>query len=275
MVHAATHWHWQPLARSHVPANTLSATFYPPPPILRSSMRALAFVASTALVSAAPAADAITSLPGWVGALPLRMWSGFLSGGVDVQEAVTYTKHMWYIAAECEAADPTSCPVILWSNGGPGAPSSYGFFTEMGPFSLNAASLATSPPTLLRNPYAWTKLATVVIMNGPAPVGYSYCEPGGQGGSFTSCGTWNDTRTAVANAAMVSSLLAAFPEFLSRELYLVGESYAGVYLTQLTELLLAAGTTPNLRGLGLIDACMGECPLTVRCRASARSAPTR
>ena len=37
----------------------------------------------------------------------------------------------------------------------------------------------------------------------------------------------------------------------------MGESYAGVYLTQLTELLLAAGTAPNLRGLALGDACMG------------------
>jgi len=137
-------------------------------------MLALALVCALAAVSAAPAADEITSLPGWTGALPTRMWSGFLSGGADVQDGVTYTKSMWYMAAECEAADPTACPVILWSNGGPGASSAYGFFTELGVFTLSSESMSTSPPTLFRNPYSWTTQATVVILNGPAPVGYSF-----------------------------------------------------------------------------------------------------
>lgn len=218
---------------------------------------AAALLLAARLAAAAPAADAITSLPGWSGALPSRMWSGFLSGGSDVQGGVTYAKEMWYMAAECEQPDPSKCPVILWSNGGPGASSAYGFFTELGPFTLSSESLATSPPTLFRNPYSWTTLATVVILNGPAPVGYSYCSAAGPSGSFASCGSWNDTRTAVANEVFVRSLFAAFPEFSSRDFYLVGESYAGVYLTQLTELLLAGGATPNLRGLALGDACMG------------------
>ena len=217
----------------------------------------LACAALAALARAAPAADEVLSLPGWAGALPSRMWSGFLSGGVDAQGGVAYDKHMWYMAAECEAEDPSSCPVILWSNGGPGASSAYGFFTELGPFTLSSESLSTSPPTLFRNPYSWTTRATVVILNGPAPVGYSYCAPAGPAGSFSSCGSWNDTRTAVANEVFVRSLFTAFPEFAARDFYLIGESYAGVYLTQLTELLLAGGGAPNLRGLALGDACMG------------------
>ena len=220
--------------------------------------RALAFASAlAALVSASPSADEIKTLPGWAGPLPSRMWSGFLSGGSDVQNGVTYSKQMWYMAAECTAPDPTTCPVLLWSNGGPGASSAYGFFTELGPFTLSSESLATSPPTLFANPYSWTNLATVVILNGPAPVGYSFCSPAGPSGSFASCGSWNDTRTALANEVFVRSLFAAFPEFTSREFFIIGESYAGVYLTQLTELLLAGGGAPNLRGLALGDACMG------------------
>ena len=137
-------------------------------------MRALALVCAAAAVSAAPAADEITSLPGWTDALPTRMWSGFLSGGADVQDGVTYNKSMWYMAAECEAADKSACPLVLWSNGGPGASSAYGFFTELGVFTLSSESMSTSPPTLFRNPYSWTTIATVVILNGPAPVGYSF-----------------------------------------------------------------------------------------------------
>ena len=88
-------------------------------------MRVLLAAASAALVISAPAADVVTSLPGWEGPLPMRHWSGFLDGGIDVQDGITYAKKMWYMAAECEAADPTTCPVIIFSNGGPGAPSEW------------------------------------------------------------------------------------------------------------------------------------------------------
>ena len=140
-------------------------------------------------------ADEIKSLPGWSGPLPSRMFSGHIDGGSDVQDGVAYTMKMWYMYVECECADPSTAPTLLWSNGGPGASSAYGLFTELGPFTLSDQSMKTSPPTLFRNPYSWSRLANVLILNGPAPVGYSYCLPAGPAGNGRSCGSWNDTRT--------------------------------------------------------------------------------
>ena len=50
-------------------------------------------------------------------------------------------------------------------------------------------------PTLFRNPYTWTKFANILILNSPPPVGYSYCDPIGQTGNSSSCGSWNDEQT--------------------------------------------------------------------------------
>jgi serine carboxypeptidase-like clade 1 len=69
-----------------------------------------------------------------------------------------------------------------------------GLFVEMGPLLLSSQSVRTAAynetgvPTLYRNPYAWTKVANVLILNGPAPVGYSFCTPAGPSGDGNSCG---------------------------------------------------------------------------------------
>ena len=60
--------------------------------------------------------------------------------------------------------DAKNAPLLIWSNGGPGAGSEFGLFTELGPYSLSDRSLRTKEfndtgvPTLFRNPYAWTKV---------------------------------------------------------------------------------------------------------------------
>jgi carboxypeptidase C (cathepsin A) len=70
---------------------------------------------ATLLLSSAfaePSADEVTSLPGWDGALPSRQFSGYLT--------VNTTKHMHYWMVESEN-DPSTDPVVLWLNGGPGS----------------------------------------------------------------------------------------------------------------------------------------------------------
>ena len=150
-----------------------------------------------------------------------------------------------------------SCSCDLPGNGGPGASSAFGLFTELGPLQITGASLATNPPTLYKNPYAWTRLANVLILNGPAPVGYSFCTPAGPAGDGESCGSWNDTRTAIFNFNFINGFFAAFPEFAAAPFYIAGESYAGVYVGQLTQMLLDAKTPLNLKGIALGDVCMG------------------
>jgi len=219
------------------------------------------FAGALALASVALAAvpaDEVKSLPGWAGALPSKTFSGHIASGWDVQDGVNRTMMMWYMFVTAEGPeDPTTKPTMLWSNGGPGASSAFGLFTELGPLQLTGQSLGTSPPTLYYNPYAWTRLANVLILNGPAPVGFSYCTPAGPAGDGTSCGSWNDTRTAIFNVNFVNAFFDLYPEFAVAPFYIAGESYAGVYVGQITEMLLDAGTKLNLKGIALGDACMG------------------
>ena len=68
--------------------------------------------------NAAPESDEVTSLPGWPGELPSKIYSGFVSAGVDTQDGVTYNMHEQYFFVESEN-DPKNDPVIVWTNGGP------------------------------------------------------------------------------------------------------------------------------------------------------------
>lgn len=98
--------------------SSLGLAVLPPPPtsatpwgVRESSMIALfALAALLAIVSSAPAADEITTLPGWTGALPSRQFSGYIAlpdSGTNL--------HYWFVESE---KDPANAPTILWLNGG-------------------------------------------------------------------------------------------------------------------------------------------------------------
>ena len=91
---------------------------------------------------AAPEADEVKSLPGWNKELPSKIYSGFISAGQDTQDGVTYNMHEQYFFVESEN-DPKNDPVLIWTNGGPGASSYFGLFVELGPFQANGNSLKT------------------------------------------------------------------------------------------------------------------------------------
>ena len=136
-------------------------------------------------------------------------------------ECAAATVFFNYIFLESER-DPENDPVVVWYNGGPGAASMFGLFVEIGPYLLNKDSVDPLDPegmeTVLANPYSWTKVANVVAVNNPPPIGFSYCTGGdpantGPSGDGYSCGAWNDGLTAAANRAFLASLfLNDFPE---------------------------------------------------------------
>jgi hypothetical protein len=84
--------------------------------------------------------DEVTVLPGWDGPLPSRMFSGFLD---STPAGESKLQHMHYIFVESES-DPANDPLLIWSNGGPGAGSEFGLFTELGPLELSDQSLKTA-----------------------------------------------------------------------------------------------------------------------------------
>jgi carboxypeptidase C (cathepsin A) len=82
----------------------------------------------------------------------------------------------------------------------------------------------------------------------PADVGFSLCP------DKTEC-KWTDENTADDNSVAILNLLQKFPEIMNNDLYISGESYAGIYVPKAVLRLDAyitknKGTNwvPNLKG---------------------------
>jgi len=184
--------------------------------------------------TAAAAADEVKELPGWAGALPSKMFSGML----PIAEGMH--SHYIYVVREPSVVAKAPAPLLLWSNGGPGASSMFGLFTEIGPLLFSGETLASGVPELVANPQSWTKVADVLIFDAPPPIGFSYCDPAGPPGPGTACGDWDDARTTQANLQALKAFFARFPALMKRDLFLSGESYAGVYIPSLARGILEA-----------------------------------
>lgn len=158
------------------------------------------------------AADEVIALPGWAGALPSKHFSGYLN-------VANNSRRIHYLLQEAETS-PEDKPLVLWLNGGPGSSSFLGAFTELGQLIFNRDSHATNPPTLFRNPFAWTKLANVLYLETPAGVGFSYCVIER---AKSDCEN-TDTSTAELNHEALLGFLDRFPEYKVRPFFLTGES---------------------------------------------------
>ncbi|CAO2208918.1 unnamed protein product [Urochloa humidicola] len=179
------------------------------------------FAASAAVTAAAAAKDSILSLPGQPPA-NFSMYSGYVTVDAAAGRALFY----WLIEAEGAPA-AKKAPLVLWLNGGPGCSAiGYGASEEVGAFRINPNGRSLS-----RNPYAWNKVANMLFLDSPAGVGYSY--------SNNSADLYNagDNKTAHDSYNFLVNWLERFPQYKHRDFYIAGESYAGHYVPQLSQLV--------------------------------------
>jgi len=85
--------------------------------------------ASISTVNAAVTADKFTELPDNKGGAAHPMASNSYSGYLDI----TNTKKLHYVFVESESS-PSTDPVVIWFNGGPGCSSLLGLLQENGPW---------------------------------------------------------------------------------------------------------------------------------------------
>ncbi|KAI1759064.1 alpha/beta-hydrolase [Hypoxylon sp. FL1150] len=71
----------------------------------------------------------------------------------------------WYFEAQ---HDSQNSPLIIWMNGGPGASSMFGLFTENGPCSITRDHV---PRT---NPWSWNRDYNILYVDQPVQTGFSY-----------------------------------------------------------------------------------------------------
>lgn len=208
-----------------------------------------------------PARAEITSLPGWYEQLPSKMYNGWISAGTPPNKEGEMFFHYWFIESE---GSPSSDPVVLWYNGGPGASSLFGLLVELGPLMLNDQSLVSEKartsgiPDLIYNQYGWSRNANLLIVDNPPPIGFSYCNPAGPKAGGTSCGAWNDELVAAANYNFIQNWRNSFPEYMASKFFLTGESYAGVYVPTIADRLMEEPKDLNLVGFAVGDGCMGN-----------------
>ncbi|CAN6290378.1 unnamed protein product [Urochloa humidicola] len=190
-------------------------------------------------------ADKIAALPGQPKDDVLQQYSGYINLGDK------YGKSLFYYFVEA-TADPATKPLVLWLNGGPGCSSfGIGAFQEIGPYRVD-----TDGKTLCKNKYTWNSVANILYLESPVGVGFSYAA------DTSVYKVMGDNMTASDSLEFLVKWLDRFPEYKSRDLYIVGESYAGHYVPELaTAVQVARITRPaevplNLKGIAMGNAIL-------------------
>ncbi|EAR93047.2 serine carboxypeptidase family protein (macronuclear) [Tetrahymena thermophila SB210] len=153
---------------------------------------------------------------------PIFLNETFYPGLVKMQN----DSDIFYILFESRN-NPSSDPLILWLNGGPGCSSLLGLFQELGPFRV------TKDITLVSNPYSWNNNASVLFVDQPIGTG------------FSSLGKSEILKTEEEISQhmhkVLQTFLQTYPQYVNRDFYIAGESYAGQYIPAIGSYIVKTG----------------------------------
>ncbi|EYB89487.1 hypothetical protein Y032_0231g3005 [Ancylostoma ceylanicum] len=194
-----------------------------------TSIWLLPFTAAV-LTAAAPQEDLVTNLPLLNFTPKFKSYSGYLRASNNDNF------HYWLTESQ---NDPSTDPLILWLNGGPGCSSLTGLFEELGPFKVRDYGA-----TVYSNDYSWNLFANVLFVESPSGVGFSFNTIGNL--------TTSDDDVAQHNYQAFMDFLKKFPEYQGRTTFIAGESYAGVYLPTLAlKMLNDSANFPSFKGMAI------------------------
>ncbi|XP_010493441.1 PREDICTED: serine carboxypeptidase-like 34 [Camelina sativa] len=198
-------------------------------------------------VLAAQRADRVKELPGQP-PVKFRQYAGYVTVNETHGRALFY----WFFEA---THNPSKKPLLLWLNGGPGCSSvGFGASEELGPFFPQNSS----QPNLKLNPYSWNKAANLLFLESPVGVGFSYSN------TSRDISQLGDTVTASDSYNFLVNWFKRFPQYKSHEFFIAGESYAGHYVPQLSELIYNQNKIAskkdfiNLKGLMIGNALLDD-----------------
>ena len=172
----------------------------------------LTFLFLSSLALAKRLTDKVSSLP-MCPPLPTAWYSGYLNASP--------TKQLHYVFVE-SLDQPATDPVIVWFNGGPGCSSMLALFQEHGPFIIDDDESFIKP-----NPFPWNQRANVLYIESPAGVGYSLA-------ATIQDRTHTDMSQSIDAFEAMKDFYKSWPELLTTDLYITGESYAGIYVPYLS-----------------------------------------
>ncbi|KAL3371942.1 hypothetical protein AABB24_008470 [Solanum stoloniferum] len=178
-------------------------------------------------------------LPGWQGRLPFPLETGYVGVGKDEEVQLFY----YFLESESE---PTTDPLLIWLSGGPGCSSVIAIVDEIGPVRFVEQVYNGSMPSFVLNPHAWTKIANIIFLDQPVNTGFSYA-------TNSVAYKYTDVQECEYVDEFLRKWLNDHPQFISNPFYVSGNSYAGMDIPIITQLISngnIAGKEPlvNLQG---------------------------
>ncbi|KAK2867901.1 hypothetical protein FQN49_003356 [Arthroderma sp. PD_2] len=171
--------------------------------------------------------------PSKLGVDNVKQYSGYLDNSAE-------DKHLFFWFFESRN-DPMNDPIVLWLSGGPGCSSMTGLFMEMGPARIDENI------KIVHNPHSWTNNASMIFLDQPVNVGFSY----GANGVYNTAAASKDVY------AFLTMFFKQFPQYAKQDFHIAGESYAGHYIPVYAADILAQESNINLKsiliGNGLTD----------------------
>ncbi|CAH1640918.1 unnamed protein product [Spodoptera littoralis] len=159
--------------------------------------------------------------------LRIKSYSGYFT----VNKQYNSNQFFWYFPAM--VPNNTNAPVIVWLQGGPGATSLYGLFTENGPIRVRRNKFE-------RRKYNWAVSHHIIYIDNPVGTGFSFT---------------NDSRGYCTDETQVGEQLYStliqffqlFPELQQNKFFVTGESYGGKYVPALAYTIHKKNPTAKLK----------------------------
>eukprot|EP00033_Pygsuia_biforma_P000197 GCRY01000247.1.p1 GENE.GCRY01000247.1~~GCRY01000247.1.p1 ORF type:complete len:449 (-),score=84.59 GCRY01000247.1:99-1409(-) len=174
-------------------------------------MKAFAILLVAALVCSAYAAS-FTRLP-----YPMRDFNGQdrqHTGYIETNKNNGAKLFYWFVESR---NNPATDPLVLWMTGGPGCSGDLALLMENGPYHVDEHL------NLYQNPFSWNTNASVIFIDQPYGVGFSYVD--------------NDDQYIGDEDAVGKEMYSFMQEFLKKftfvqnaPFFVTGESYGGHYV---------------------------------------------
>ncbi|CAI9115445.1 OLC1v1016347C1 [Oldenlandia corymbosa var. corymbosa] len=171
----------------------------------------------------AMAGTTIKFLPGFQGPLPFEFETGYIGVGESEEVQLFY----YFVKSE---SNPKLDPLILWMTGGPGCSSFTALAYEFGPIMFEDVEESGRLPRLVLNPNSWTEVASFIFLDTPAGTGFSYAtNPEAlKSNTMSACNEVHE---------FIRKFLIQHPEFISNPFYVGGDSFSGLIVPIVTELI--------------------------------------
>ncbi|KAH9493010.1 hypothetical protein Btru_022920 [Bulinus truncatus] len=166
------------------------------------------------------------------------------AGFITVNKTLGNHLFFWFFPVE---GNVSSAPVLIWLSGGPGLSSMGGLLCENGPIQIckdfNKCNYRSRQ-------HSWSQHFSMLYIDSPVSVGYSFTESGISGERVTQQGVSEDLYS------FVEQFYSLFPDYKKTDLYVGGASYAGKYVPFLAH-LIHTKTQAGLSDIPLTGIYMG------------------